>query len=68
MSPLVEKVAKALWESEPTIYSWGPQERHKVTWEDAVKRNLVGVTIFRAFARVAVEVIADPDNWIKIEK
>jgi hypothetical protein len=50
----VEDAARAMWESEPIIYSWGPHERHHVNWEDAIKRNLAGVEIFRAFARAAL--------------
>jgi hypothetical protein len=49
-----DRIAKAMWEAEPTIYAWGPQERHRVPWEDAVERDLAGVKIFRAFARAII--------------
>jgi hypothetical protein len=58
----VDLVAKAMWDSEPVIYAWGPQERHRVSWEDAVARDLAGVKIFRAFARAAMTAMREIDE------
>jgi hypothetical protein len=51
----IEAAAKAMWDSEPVIYAWGPQERRRISWEKAAELNLIGVMIFRAFARVGLE-------------
>ena len=51
---MIERAARAMWDSEPVIYSWGPQERHHLAWEDAVSRELIGVKIFHAFAEAAL--------------
>ena len=54
----IEAAAKAMWDSEPVIFSWGPQERKNIDWGEAIKRNLVGVKIFRRFAKVALTAAA----------
>jgi len=61
MSDMIDRIAKAMWDSEPAIYAWGPQERHRVSWEEAVARDLAGVAIFRAFARAAIAAMREPD-------
>jgi hypothetical protein len=50
----IDRVAAAMWNAEPVINLWGPQERHHVSWGDAVLRDLAGVRIFRRFAEVAI--------------
>lgn len=50
----LDRIAKALWDSEPVIYSWGPAARHQLSWEEAVERDLAGVKIFRQFAAAAI--------------
>lgn len=60
MSEMVERVARGLWESEPVIFAWGPQERHRIPWDVAVERDLAGVGIFRQFARAAIKAMREP--------
>jgi hypothetical protein len=61
MSEVVERVARAMWESEPIIYGWSHSERKKHgTWDAAVKNDCYGVGIYRGFARAAIEAMGEP--------
>lgn len=54
----VDVAAKAMWNSEPVVFAWGPPERRHASWEEAVERNLAGVEIFRQFARAMLSALA----------
>lgn len=60
MTEMIDRVARAMWEAEPTIYAWGPDERRTVTWDEAVSRNLAGVEIFRGLAKAAIAAMKGP--------
>ena len=56
---IIEIMAQGFWESETVIYEWGPQHRHRVSWEDAVGRSLAGVAIFRQFAAASLSALRE---------
>lgn len=61
MSEMVERVARAMWESEPIVYGWSHAERQQHrAWSDAVKNDCYGASIYRGFAHAAIEAMREP--------